>query len=127
MAINIMEKFAASGDRLWEIVGTPDRVDWVPGVESCDYDGDVRRLAMPGAGDIEERILSLDGRAMRIEYSCIKSAAPLDHHLASIEVKPDGDSCVMHWATEVRPAEFEPFIEQSMQGCLARLHELLDG
>ena len=123
--IRIEEKFDASADELWSIVGIPDRVDWVPGVTACEFDGDVRRLAMPGAGDIAERILSLDNDARIIEYSCIESAAPLEHHLAKIQIDASSEGCVMIWTTEVKPEAFEPFIKDSMQGCLARIAELL--
>ncbi|MBL6692121.1 MAG: SRPBCC family protein [Pseudomonadales bacterium] len=123
--ITLEETFAADADALWAIVGTPDRVDWVPGVTACEFDGEVRRLAMPGAGDIAERILSLDNDARVIEYSCIESAAPLEHHLARITVEEAGDGCRMIWTTEVKPEAFEPFIVESMKGCLERITELL--
>ncbi len=124
--IRIEHAFQASADALWAIVGVPDRVDWVPGVTDCKFDGEVRQLAMPGAGDIAERILSLDNDTRTIEYSCIESAAPLEHHLARIKIEPADSGCTMIWTTEVKPEAFEPFIEQSMQGCLTRIAEILN-
>ncbi|MBO6556602.1 MAG: SRPBCC family protein [Pseudomonadales bacterium] len=123
--IRIEEKFNARADELWSIVGIPDRVDWVPGVTACEFDGEVRKLAMPGAGDIAERILLLDNDTRIIEYSCIESAAPLEHHLAKIQIVPTSEGCLMTWTTEVRPEAFEPFIKDSMQGCLVRIAEIL--
>ena len=38
MTILITEQFECDADQLWAIVGTPDRVDWVPGVKDCVYD-----------------------------------------------------------------------------------------
>ena len=32
----------------------------MPGVEDCQFDGEVRSLNLPGAGDIKERILFHD-------------------------------------------------------------------
>ena len=32
MAVIIDHKFAVAPEMLWEILGAPDRVDWVPGV-----------------------------------------------------------------------------------------------
>ena len=52
MAVVIDHEFKASAEALWEILGTPDRVDWVPGVTSCTFDGEVRSLDLP---------LSVDG------------------------------------------------------------------
>ena len=60
MAVKFDHQFNASAEQLWAIVGTPDRVDWVPGAESCAFDGEVRSLHLPGAGDIKERILAHD-------------------------------------------------------------------
>ena len=39
MAIHKVIEFSCTAAQLWEIVGTPDRVDWVPGVEILDHDG----------------------------------------------------------------------------------------
>ncbi len=125
MAIRIEQVFNVDADQLWSIVGVPDRVDWVPGVTGCKYDGEVRRLTMPGAGEIAERIISVDDDARQIEYSCIESAAPLEHHLARIEIRSSGTGCLMIWTTKVLPEAYEPFIEESMRGCLIRIAELL--
>ena len=57
MAILIEHEFKSTAMELWDIVGTPDRIDWVPGVTECVFDGEVRRLGMPGAGQIAEKIL----------------------------------------------------------------------
>jgi hypothetical protein len=128
MSIRIEHNFEVPAENLWEIVGVPDRVDWVPGVTDCEFDGDVRHLNMPGAGQISEQILSCDEEQMRIEYSCIESKPPLDRHLAIIRIEPQGsDRCQMIWETEVEPVSVEPFIEQSMQGCLTRIGEILEG
>ncbi len=126
MAIEQTKKFDAPAANLWAIVGTPDRTDWVPGVTGCEYDGEVRRLTMPGAGDIAERILSVDGEAMNIRYSCIESTPPLASHLAEITVVAEGDAaCTMIWKTSVEPVEFEPFILQAMQASFDQLEKLL--
>lgn len=126
MSIEIIHQFHAPAGALWEIVGVPDRVDWVPGVTQCFYEDNVRRLIMPGAGQIAERILSLDDENMFIEYSCIESEPALKHHLASMTVSAESaDSCSMIWRTEVEPLAVEPFIKQSMEGCLQRIEALL--
>ena len=73
MAVVIDHEFAVPPEALWEILGTPDRVDWVPGVTSCDFDGEVRSLVLPGAGAIKERILKHDDAARVLEYSCLRA------------------------------------------------------
>jgi hypothetical protein len=125
MAINKIVQFNCTAAQLWEIVGTPDRVDWVPGVEGCEYDGKVRSLSLPGAGQIREEILSHDPETLSMSYSCIESPAPLAKHLASIKILDHDNGCEMHWQTEVEPAAFEPFINESMDGAIKELHRLL--
>ena len=73
MPIEKTIQFDCQPAQLWEIVGTPDRVDWVPGVTNCEFDGEVRSLSLPGAGAIKEKILSRDADAMHMQYSCIES------------------------------------------------------
>ena len=127
MGISIKHEFRGKAKDLWNIVGTPERIDWVPGVSDCLFDGEVRRLTMPGAGQIAERILLLDDKIMRIEYSCFESNPPLDHHIAIIQIDSiNGSRCNMRWKTEVNPREVEPYIRQNMQACIERLQKLLE-
>jgi carbon monoxide dehydrogenase subunit G len=125
MSIQKTVSFNCPPARLWEIVGTPERADWVPGVTDVSFDGDVRSLNLPGAGQIKERILARDETALTMSYSCIESPTPLDQHLAKIEVVPTDSGCEMRWQTEVTPVAFEKFIEQSMDQAIERLREML--
>ena len=125
MAVKINHQFFASADSLWAILGTPDRVDWVPGVEHCELEGDIRSLRLPGAGDIKEQILLHSDEHRTLEYSCIEAPGPLQSHRAKIEVIPTSAGCQLIWQTEVTPVELEAFIRTSMEGCLVRLEQLL--
>ena len=125
MAIEINHQFHASADTLWEILGTPDRIDWVPGVERCKLEGDVRSLTLPGAGNIKEQILFHSDEYRTLEYSCIEAPGPLQSHRARMEVISTASGCQLLWQTEVSPVELEAFILSSMEGCLVRLEQLL--
>ena len=125
MAIEINHEFAASPEALWEILGTPDRVDWVPGVESCSFDGKVRSLVLPGAGAIKERILKHDDEARTLEYSCFESPGGLESHHARVQVTASEVGCRLVWQASVTPVSIEPFIEGSMHGCIERLETIL--
>ena len=69
MSVKFDQHFNHPADQLWAIVGTPDRIDWVPGAASCTFDGEVRSLSLPGAGNIKERILSRAADQRPMEYS----------------------------------------------------------
>ena len=116
---------------IWAIVGSPGRVDWVPGVESCEFDGEVRRFKMEGAGGLAERIVSHDDAQMFMEYSVVESTPPLQSHLASIKLNPqnggDGEEngTEFIWCTSVEPIAVAPFIKKGMLGSLALLEPTL--
>lgn len=126
MAIEKTILFSCHPDELWQIVGTPDRADWVPGVTDCTLEGDVRSLNLPGAGLIKERILSRDEQARTMTYSCIESPIPLKTHQAEICLNEESGQTRMIWRTEVAPEQFERFIEESMDGAIVQLHKMLE-
>ncbi|MBL6687479.1 MAG: SRPBCC family protein [Pseudomonadales bacterium] len=114
--------FDAAASLVWQVVGTPDRVDWVPGVDKCTFDGEVRTLDLPGAGTIQERIIKLDASRFELIYQCIASPMPLEHHEASMQLKAlNPHQCQLVWQASIRPEAFEPFLKDSMQGALIQL------
>ena len=123
--IRFDEWLPVSAEHLWSILGTVDRVDWVPGVTACELDGSVRRLHLPGAGDIAEEIKVRDQAQFRLVYQCIESPQPMDFHEARIQIIPDSDDrCRLIWEAVIRPEQFEPFLKGSMEGALAQLKEV---
>ena len=125
MAIKIEEILPYPPATIWAIVGEPGRVDWVPGVESAEFDGEVRRFKMAGAGGLAERINERDAGRMYLEYSVIESTPPLQSHLASITLEPHEDGTRFIWQTTVEPVAVEPFIATGMKGSLAQLADIL--
>jgi len=123
--IRFDEWLPVSAEHLWLILGTVDRVDWVPGVTACELDGSVRRLHLPGAGDIAEEIKVRDEAQFRLVYQCVESPQSMDFHEARIQIIPDsGDRCRLIWEADIRPERFEPFLKASMEGALAQLKEV---
>ena len=125
MSVEIDHEFSVRPEVLWAIVGVPDRVDWVPGVTHCNFDGEVRSLSLPGAGAIKERILQLDDAARTIEYTCFESPGGLEHHHARMTVVASEQGCRLLWQASVKPEAIEPFIQGSMEGCMTRLEALV--
>ena len=123
--IRFDEWLPVSAEHLWSILGTVDRVDWVPGVTACELDGSVRRLHLPGAGAIAEEIKVRDEAQFRLVYQCIESPQPMDFHEARIQIMPDSDDrCRLIWEAVIRPEQFEPFLKGSMEGALAQLKQV---
>ena len=125
MSIEVKHFLPFPAQTIWAIVGSPGRVDWVPGVESCEFDGEVRRFKMEGAGGLAERIVSHDDAQMFMEYSVVESTPPLQTHLASIKLNAQDQGTEFIWCTSVEPVAVEPFIKQGMLGSLALLEQIL--
>lgn len=125
MAIKIERILPYAPAVIWAVVGEPGRVDWVPGVESAEFDGDVRRFQMAGAGGLAERINKRDEARMYLEYSVIESTPPLRSHVASITLEVHEDGTLFTWQTHVEPVEVEPFIAKGMKGSLELLTRIL--
>ena len=90
-------------DEVWALVGRFEGLDeWMPGIDSCEMDGDVRKLSAMGM-EIHEQLKDRDEGARRIAYSIVKSPLPLEHHLATITVTAEGEGSHLEWAYEVLP------------------------
>jgi len=118
-------KIAKSPDEVWDLVGNfGGLAEWMPGIEACELDGDIRRLQTMGL-EIHEQLVEHDDDARRIAYSIVKSPMPLEHHLATISVEADGDGSLLTWAYEVRPDEMAgaigPIYDGSAQAVKAKL------
>ena len=114
-----------SPDDVWALIGDfGGLADWMPGIESCELDGDVRKLQTMGM-EIHEQQMSRDDATRTISYSIVKSPMPVEHHLATLSVAPDGDGSLLTWAYEVRPDEmaaaFGPVYEGSAQAVKGQL------
>lgn len=125
MAIELHHVIQAAPEAVWAVIGQPGRVDWVAGVDSATFDGDVRRFKMTGAGELAERILQCDDERFYIEYSVIESQPPLDQHLASMQLLPHAQGTELIWKTTVEPVAVEPFIKAGMEGSITGLHQVL--
>ena len=114
-----------SADDVWALIGDFGGLgSWMPGIESCELDGDVRKLQTMGM-EIHEQQMSRDDASRTISYSIVQSPMPVEHHLATLSVAPEGDGSVLTWAYEVRPDEmaaaFGPVYEGSAQAVKAQL------
>ncbi len=125
MSVTMDKIFDCSPDKIWEIVGNPDRVDWVPSASDCVFDGSVRRFHMEGAGKLAERIVKRDDTEMELQYSVIDSPAVVKH-LATIRLISTGDGKTrFKWDQEFEPPELEPFILKGMEDSLVQLDSVL--
>ena len=108
-------RFNCSAGELWSILSDIGRCDWVPTIEEITLEGDCRHFEMKGMGQITEKILKQDHTNMILQYSAIQTPAPIEHHLATMQVAPLNDrECTLSWTTEISPDIFADGIHQGM-------------
>ena len=104
-----------SAKKLWSILSDVSRCDWVPSVEEIRIEGDCRVFEMEGMGKVKEQILLNDDNKMKLQYSAIETRAPINHHLASMQVSEiDENTCKFSWTTEIDPEVFAKAIHHGM-------------
>ena len=110
---------------VWNIISNLSRSDWVPGVERITLKEDTRIFEMQGMGDLVERIIKCDSETKELHYSAIKTATPINHHLAKIKLENFDGKTKFIWSTEIDPEIFSDAIEKSMIASLDQLAEVL--
>lgn len=118
----------ASPDDVWKLVrefGTLD--EWMPGIESCTVEGDVRTLSMMGM-EIKEQLRSLDDDKRAITYSVIKLPLEgLDSHTATISVEPEGSGSKVTWYVDVQPDEMIGMFLPVYEGSIGEIKKKVEG
>ncbi len=116
-----------SPDDVWKLVREFGGLEtWMPGVETCVVDGDVRTIGLMGI-EIKEQLRSRDDGACRISYSVIESPmGNLESHLATIAVEPEGSGTHVTWAVEVVPDDLLGLFVPVYEGSVVELKKKLE-
>ena len=120
-------EIARSPDDVWALIGDFGGLgDWMPGIDACEVDGDVRKIKTMGM-EIHERLVSHDDHDRTISYSIVEAPMPIEHHLATISVAPSGDGSVLTWAYEVRPDDMAAALGPVYEGSAKAVKAQLEG
>jgi carbon monoxide dehydrogenase subunit G len=116
---------ARDADEVWKVIGDfGGLAGWMPGIERCDLDGDVRTIETMGL-EIAEQLRGVDDARRTLSYGITRSPMPIEHHEATITVTPDDGATHVTWDVEIRPDEllgaFVPIYQQSLDALKARL------
>lgn len=114
-------------EEVWAVLGRFDGLEnWLPGVESCTVDGDVRKVDTMGMV-IEERLVDLNDAARTITYSIV-AGAPVETHEATISVAPVGENASdVTWTVSTEPDDAAAFMRDVYQGALDAAKAKLEG
>jgi uncharacterized membrane protein len=94
----------APADQVWAVVGDFGGIgSWMPGIESCRVDGELRIIETMGM-TISERMVSKDDTGRTLAYT-IADGAPVESHQAVITVIPRGAGAQVTWDVDATPDE----------------------
>ena len=134
--IELSEEMAAPASAAWEKLADFGGLDWMPGVEKVEVEGEgigaVRTVSM-GPMNIKERLESFDDAGRSLSYSITEGPMPVENYLATIRVSESGDGCRVDWSAsfdlpEGVPAEaIENGLNGAYGGALAALKKLVEG
>ena len=117
-----------SPDEVWKLLrefGGLD--DWMPGIETCTVDGDVRTIGMMGI-EIKEQLRDLDDdAAQHLVLASIDS--PMDNmesHLATIRLTPEGNGSYVTWSVAVTPDELLGLFLPVYEGSVVEIKKKLE-
>jgi carbon monoxide dehydrogenase subunit G len=100
--------------------------DWMPGVETCTLDGDVRTIGMMGI-EIKEQLRELDDDKRVISYSVVESPmGNLQSHLATIAVTPEGAGSHLTYSVDVTPDELLGLFLPVYEGSVVEIKKKLE-
>ena len=112
-------------EEVWAKLGNFGELTWMPGVETCELDGDDRILGMFGMR-IVERQFSRDDEGRTLTYGIIDGDMKPEVHRATITVMPAGSGSFVTWDVETDDAMVE-VMQGAYTGALAALKEQLEG
>ncbi len=114
-----------SADDVWAVIGNFGELTWMPGVETCELDGDDRILGMFGMR-IVERQFSRDDEERTLTYGIVDGDMKPEVHRATITVMPAGSGSFVTWDVETDDAMVE-VMQGAYTGALAALKTQLEG
>jgi carbon monoxide dehydrogenase subunit G len=116
-----------SPDDIWKLLREfGSLAEWMPGVETCTLDGDVRTIGMMGI-EIKEKLRSLDDDTRTIAYSVVESPmGNLESHTATISVTPEGTGSHVTWAVDVSPDELLGLFLPVYEGSVVELKKKME-
>lgn len=113
-----------SADEVWAKVGNFGELTWMPGIETCELDGDDRILGMFGMR-IVERQFARDDEARTLTYGIVDGDMKPEVHRATITVMPAGSGAFVTWDVETDDAMVE-VMQGAYGGALAALKDQLE-
>ena len=112
-------------DDVWEVVGNFGDLSWMPGIDSCELDGDDRVLGMFGMR-VVEHLYARDDEERSLTYGIVDGDMKPEVHRGTITVMPAGSGSFVTWDVETDDNMVE-VMQGAYTGALGALKEQLEG
>ncbi len=113
--------------KVWAEVREPlGLLEWFPGIESGEMKGNARHIKM-GEITVVEEIVTVDDDLRRFQYSIVEMPIPVEMHVSTIDVLPDGDGTLLVYGADVKPDELAPILGPTLSGACAALKRHIEG
>ena len=113
-------------DEVWAKIGNFGDLTWMPGVDSCEVDGDDRTLGMFGSMRVVERQYARDDAERTLTYGIVDGDMKPEVHRATIKVNPAGNGSFVTWDVTADDSLVE-LMQGAYVGALEALKAALEG
>jgi hypothetical protein len=106
----------AAPEKVWAGIREPlALLDWFDGIDSGEMVGNARKLKM-GDITVTEEIVTVDDDLRRFQYAITELPIPIEFHLATIDVLPEGDGTLLVYGVDVRPDGLKDILAPTISG-----------
>ena len=118
---------ARSPDDVWKVIREFGAIaGYMPGIDSCTVEGDIRTVGTMGI-ELKEQLRDLDDDTRRLSYSIVESPMKnLVSHLCTISIDPEGDGTHLTWLTEVEPDDMLALFQGVYEGAVVALKKMFE-
>jgi hypothetical protein len=113
-------------DEVWATIGNYGDLSWMPGVDTCELDGENDRILGMFGMRIVERQLARDDVGRTLTYGIVDGDMKPEVHEATITVTPDGAASNVTWDVKTDDGMVE-VMKGAYQGALDALKGSLEG
>ncbi|KUO15181.1 SRPBCC family protein [Streptomyces dysideae] len=107
-------------DRVWAVLTDVSTIpEWFPAVQEAHFDGVHRHLRTPD-GAVKALVVTKNDELRRFQYRFVEGLPlPIDFHLGTIDVLPDGDGSRVVYSQEILPEGLAPIVERAVSEGIA--------
>ena len=112
-------------DDVWAVIGNFGELAWMPGVESCELDGENDRVIGMFGMRIVEHQFARDDEERTLTYGIVEGDMKPEVHRATVTVMPAGSGSFVTWDVETDDAMVE-VMQGAYAGALAALKQKME-